>query len=62
MAIVDEINDYILSLIPQESVNYYSSDTICKTDDDNNAAEELYDTEFLNTIPPHNLQLKLEFR
>ena len=67
MAIVDEINDYILSLIPQESVNYYSSDTICKTDDDNNAAEELYDIEFLNTIncsgiPPHNLQLKLEFR
>ena len=61
MAIVDEINDYILSLIPQESVNYYSSDTICKTDDDNNAVEELYDTEFLNTIncsgiPPRNLQ------
>ena len=50
MAIVDEINDYILSLIPQEIVNYYSSDTVSKTDDDNTAAEELYDTEFLNTI------------
>ena len=35
MVIVDEVHDYILKLIPQESVTYYNSDSICKTDDDN---------------------------
>ena len=63
MAIVDEINSHILSLIPQESTTYLSSDTICKTDSENAEIEELYDTEFLNTnasgIPPHKLDLKV---
>ena len=65
MAIVDEVHDYILNLIPQESVMYYNSDSICKTDDDKITVEELHDVEFLNTIncsgvPPHKLELKVE--
>lgn len=46
MTIVDEINDYTFFLISQETVNYYSSDSICKTNDDNIVAEELYDRIF----------------
>ena len=61
---VNEINDYMLSLIPQDSVTYYSSDSISKTNENCEALEELYDTEFLNTInssevPPHKLALKI---
>ena len=51
-------------LIPQESVNYYNSDSICKTGYENIAVEKLYVTKFLNTIncsgiPPHLLLLKI---
>lgn len=62
--LVDQINDYILSLIPAETTDYFSSDSISKTDADNGAFEDLYDVEFLNTIkcsgiPHHKLTLKV---
>ena len=64
MEIVDEINEYILSTIPEEPIIYYSSDSISKTDAENSAFEELYDIEFLNTIkcsgiPHHKFSLKI---
>ena len=63
MAVVDEINEYILSLLSNSATTYHSSDSIRKTDKENAELEELYDTEFLNTIscsgiPPHKLHLK----
>ena len=64
MEVVDQINDYMLSIIPGEPVEYYSSDSVCKTDSGEQAIEDLYDTEFLNTIkcsglPKHKLMLKV---
>lgn len=62
--VVNKINDHVISLLPGHVVTYQSADSICKTTDDNDSFDELYTTEFLNTIncsgmPPHILSLKV---
>ena len=48
MAVIDEINSYMLSILPNNSAT--CSDSISKTHTNIIELEELYDTEFLNTI------------
>lgn len=61
---VDEINDYIISLLPALEREYYSADSISKCTDTPNDANILYPIEYLNTLnannfPPHRLKLKI---
>ncbi|KAK1349777.1 hypothetical protein POM88_054784 [Heracleum sosnowskyi] len=60
---VDELNGYLMNMIPGEGRTYLSSDSVCKasikTDDD----DLLYPPEFLHTlqfsgIPNHDIKLK----
>lgn len=60
---VEEINDYVMSKIEGEEVIYCSSDAVCKATT-NTSMEQMYPTEFLNTlkflgIPNHELKLKV---
>ncbi|WVZ82292.1 hypothetical protein U9M48_029572 [Paspalum notatum var. saurae] len=60
---VDEINDYVVSLLPGDSVHYFSCDTISKSSEHIPDFDVLYPTEFLNSIdannfPSHKLVLK----
>lgn len=62
--IVDEINNYMLDLVPGDEREYYSADTISKCSDSTNDAEILYPIEYLNTLnannfPTHKLKLKV---
>ncbi|CAN1222552.1 ATP-dependent DNA helicase PIF1, partial [Linum grandiflorum] len=62
-AVVREINDYILSLLPGESKIYLSSDMLTTPGPDQASLEIEYPTEFLNGlsfngIPEHQLHLK----
>ncbi|CAN1306099.1 ATP-dependent DNA helicase PIF1 [Linum perenne] len=61
--IVDDINSYILQLIPGNPKTYLSSDTLITENNDQRALDEEYPVEFLNSlsfnnIPEHSLQLK----
>ncbi|KAL6514700.1 hypothetical protein OROGR_020279 [Orobanche gracilis] len=60
---VEKINEYILSLMPGEEVEYLSSDCI-SMEGEVNEHEHIYSTEFLNTVrcsglPNHSLKLKV---
>jgi len=60
---VDEINEYIVSILPGDSVQYISCDTISKTSECIPDFDMLYPAEFLNSIeannfPSHRLVLK----
>jgi len=60
---VDEINEYIVSMLPGDSVQYISCDTISKTSECIPDFDMLYPAEFLNSIeannfPSHRLVLK----
>ena len=62
--IVDKINDYVLSLIPNNEREYCSADSIDKSDELLNPAFALLPTEFLyslqtSCIPNHKLKLKV---
>ena len=62
--IVHEINDYIMSLLPGDSVEFMISDNICLDEDDIINREDVYLVEFLNTIkasgiPNHLIRLKV---
>jgi len=62
--IVDEINDYIINLVPGMEKEYYSADTISNCTDTCNDAHILYPVEYLNTLnannfPCHKLKLKV---
>lgn len=62
--IVDKINDYVMSLIPGEAVEYMSADCICKEDGGVAENEDFFSVEFLNTIrcfglPNHVIKLKV---
>jgi hypothetical protein len=61
--IVDETNKYIVSLLPGDSVQYTSCDTIIKTSEKIPDFDLIYPTEFLNSFevknfPAHKLVLK----
>lgn len=62
--IVDDINSYMLTLLPQQPKEYLSADSISKCLDTCNDADILYPTEYLNTLnannfPQHKLILKV---
>ncbi|KAL6508224.1 hypothetical protein OROHE_021766 [Orobanche hederae] len=48
--IVEKINDYILSLLPGDVVDYMSSNSISKEDGDMDGLEYIFSVEFLNTV------------
>jgi hypothetical protein len=59
----DDINDYIVKLVPGDDVQYLSCDTISKSTEHIPDFDVLYPTEFLNSIntnnfPIHKLVLK----
>ncbi|XP_028805759.1 uncharacterized protein LOC114760646 [Neltuma alba] len=63
--VVDQINDYVCSLLPGEPIEYFSSDSVSTADQGCTSFQELYTIEFLNTIkcsglPPHRLVVKIE--
>lgn len=51
---VDEINDYIVSMLPGDSTHYLSCDTIAKSSEHIPDFDILYPTEFLNSIDANN--------
>ncbi|XP_015691438.1 uncharacterized protein LOC107303444 [Oryza brachyantha] len=60
---VDEINDFIVGMVPSEMKEYLSCDTISKSTDHIPDFDLMYPTEFLNSItannfPAHKLTLK----
>ncbi|XP_020876690.1 ATP-dependent DNA helicase PIF1-like [Arabidopsis lyrata subsp. lyrata] len=60
--VVDEVNNYIMDLLPGESHQYYSSDKICSSDS-SRTRDDGISTEYLNSIrcsglPNHLLKLK----
>lgn len=62
--LVEEINNYMCSLLPGEPIDYLSCDSICKSSTESGLDESLYTTEFLNSIscsglPQHKLTLKV---
>ncbi|XP_020962284.1 uncharacterized protein LOC107606362 isoform X4 [Arachis ipaensis] len=64
LQIVDEINNYMMSLNSTEAQTYYSSDKACPTESNNDLLASIHTPEFLNTIrcsgiPNHELTLKV---
>ena len=62
--IVDELNEYMLNLVPGNEIEYYSADSISKCIDTCNDANILYPIEYLNSLtakkfPTHKLKLKI---
>ncbi|GJR59128.1 ATP-dependent DNA helicase PIF1-like protein [Tanacetum coccineum] len=62
---VDEINTYMFNKLAGKSVTYNSADEICKASTESLDQQQLYPTNFLNTLnfsgmPPHALCLKKE--
>jgi ATP-dependent DNA helicase PIF1 len=63
-AIVDQINDYMLDLIPGEEKTYLSYDTPLTQNGNCDAVDDVNTSEFLNTInasglPHHKIRLKI---
>ncbi|WJX66872.1 DNA helicase [Trifolium repens] len=62
--IVDEINNYVLDLIPGEAVEYSSADSIDRSEAAHSQAFDVVTTEFLSSlrcsgVPNHKIVLKL---
>ena len=60
---VEQVNDFMLSLLGGEEVTYLSSDTPCQSDEQDEVQSEWFTSEFLNDIkcsgiPNHKLKLK----
>ena len=61
---VAQINDHMCGLLPGELHEFLSCDSVCKASTTSDTIENLYTTEFLNTIsasglPPHKLLIKV---
>ena len=61
---IDEINKYMLSLVPGEQRCYYNFDTIIPSSENIDKLHVLYPQEFLytlnfNDVPPRELNLKV---
>jgi hypothetical protein len=52
--ITEVVNDYIVSLIPGETREYYSSDSIANSSVNHESYEMLYPVEFLNSLNGNN--------
>lgn len=64
LEMVSQLNLYMCSLIPTEEYEFLSCDSVCKSSEDIDSADDLYTPEFLNTIessglPPHRLIVKV---
>ncbi|KAL6569662.1 hypothetical protein OROMI_014176 [Orobanche minor] len=62
--IVDNINDYVMSLMPGNCKEYLSADSISQDDSDIGRLNDVFSVEFLNTIkcsglPNHRIVLKV---
>uniref|UniRef100_A0A0R0JA50 ATP-dependent DNA helicase n=1 Tax=Glycine max TaxID=3847 RepID=A0A0R0JA50_SOYBN len=62
--VIDKVNEYVMSLIPGDEIEYYSADSINKSDALQNPAFETVTPEFLNSlntsgIPNHEMKLKV---
>ncbi|KAL6584639.1 hypothetical protein OROMI_003928 [Orobanche minor] len=62
--IVQEVNDYIMSLLPEDATEFMSSYSICPDEDNTVNREDVYYVVFLNTIrtygiPNHVIRLKI---
>ncbi|XP_057432230.1 ATP-dependent DNA helicase RRM3-like [Lotus japonicus] len=60
---VEEINNFMLAMIPGDETEYLSCDTPCKSDEDSGVNAEWFTSEFLNDfkcygIPNHAIKLK----
>ncbi|XP_020108369.1 uncharacterized protein LOC109724099 isoform X2 [Ananas comosus] len=60
----DEVNAYLLSLIPGEEICYMSADSICSSSANTEETDVLYPIDFLNSlkfngVPHHALKLKV---
>jgi hypothetical protein len=63
-ATVEEINDYVMSLIPGEETTYLSCDTPLSNNSAGSRPDDIHTPEFLNTInasgvPNHKIKLKV---
>ncbi|KAL7120574.1 hypothetical protein ACP275_02G130000 [Erythranthe tilingii] len=61
--IVDKVNDYMLSLVPEDEKVYLSFDSPCTANESVDSHHDIHTPEFLNTItssglPNHELKLK----
>ena len=61
----DEINAYMFKKLKGKAISYKSADEVCKASTDHLDQQNLYPTEFLNSLnfqgmPPHELNLKKE--
>ncbi|XP_054782009.1 uncharacterized protein LOC129289243 [Prosopis cineraria] len=64
LAIVDEVNEYVLSMLPGDEVCYLSADTVSKQDEIGGALQDIHSPEFLNSLtmsglPNHEIKLKV---
>ncbi|MCI03043.1 ATP-dependent DNA helicase PIF1 [Trifolium medium] len=64
LEVVEQVNDFVLSMIPGEEKEYLSCDTPCKSDEDYDVQSDWLTSEFLNEIkcsgiPNHRLTLKV---
>ncbi|PNY15928.1 ATP-dependent DNA helicase PIF1 [Trifolium pratense] len=64
LEVVEQVNDFVLSMIPGEEKSYLSCDTPCKSDEDYEVQSDWFTSEFLNDIqcsgvPNHRLTLKV---
>ena len=62
--IVDEVNEYMLSLIPSDGRIYLSCDSTCPSDRSIDNPDDIHTPKFLNIItasslPNHTLKLKI---
>ncbi|XP_019177371.1 PREDICTED: ATP-dependent DNA helicase PIF1-like [Ipomoea nil] len=62
--VVNTVNEYMSALHTAESRSYFSSNAVCKADDDNGIIGDVHTPEFLNSIrfsglPNHTLTLKI---
>lgn len=61
---VEEVNNFMMSMIPGEETEYLSYDTPCRSDEDSEIDAEWFTSEFLNDvkcsgIPNHRIVLKV---
>lgn len=64
MDAIEHVNDYLLSYVPGSEQEYYSSDSVYKSDANSEIHSEWFTTEFLNdikcsSIPNHKLTFKV---
>jgi ATP-dependent DNA helicase PIF1 len=64
LEVVQQVNDFVLDIIPGDSKDYLSCDTPCKSDEEHSIQSDWFTSEFLNDIkcsgiPNHRLTLKV---